>query len=75
MNILRLGRYKHYKGKEYEVIGTARHSETLETFVVYRLLYGDYSLWIRPEAMFREMVIVDGKQIPRFQFVSIMDEK
>ncbi|MER3422891.1 MAG: DUF1653 domain-containing protein [Nitrospiraceae bacterium] len=63
------GRYRHYKGKEYEVIGCARHSETEEEFVVYRALYGDYGLWIRPKAMFVEEVLVDGKRVSRFQLV------
>jgi len=60
------GRYRHYKGKDYEVIGVARHSETEEPLVVYRCLYGDYSLWVRPLAMFRETVEVAGEQVPRF---------
>jgi hypothetical protein len=65
--MIRPGRYRHYKGKEYEVIGVAKHSETEEEFVVYRTLYGDHSLWIRPKAMFEESVTVDGRVIPRFQ--------
>lgn len=60
------GRYRHYKGQDYEVIGVARHSETEEPLVVYRCLYGDYSLWVRPLAMFRETVVVAGEQVPRF---------
>lgn len=60
------GRYRHYKGNEYEVIGTATHSETLEPMVVYRPLYGEGGLWVRPAAMFAEHVIVDGKSRPRF---------
>ncbi|MEW5755481.1 MAG: DUF1653 domain-containing protein [Pseudomonadota bacterium] len=63
------GRYRHYKGKDYQVIGVARHSETLEEYVVYRMLYGDGSLWIRPAAMFLEHVEVDGTSQPRFQYV------
>ena len=59
------GRYQHYKGKEYTVIDVARHSETQEEFVVYRLEYGDHSLWIRPSRMFQEMVLVDGQKRPR----------
>jgi hypothetical protein len=62
----RPGRYRHYKGKEYEVIGVVRHSETEEDFVVYRALYGERGLWIRPAAMFAESVMVDGRSIPRF---------
>jgi len=61
------GRYRHYKGNYYEVIGTARHSETDEALVVYRPLYGERGLWVRPEAMFSETVVVDGTSLPRFQ--------
>ena len=60
------GRYRHYKGNEYEVIGIAQHSETLEPMVVYRPLYGEGGLWVRPAAMFAENVIIDGKTQPRF---------
>jgi hypothetical protein len=63
---IRPGRYRHYKGKDYEVIDIARHSETEEKLVVYRCLYGDYSLWVRPLSMFRETVNVAGEQLPRF---------
>ena len=63
---IRSGTYRHYKGKDYEVIGVARHSETEEQLVVYRCLYGDYSLWVRPLTMFRETVEVAGEQVPRF---------
>jgi hypothetical protein len=63
------GRYRHYKGNEYEVIGIARHSETEEELVVYRTLYGDGSLWVRPLAMFLEDVTVDGQQKPRFEWL------
>ncbi|MCD9088632.1 DUF1653 domain-containing protein [Stenotrophomonas sp. SY1] len=63
---MRPGRYRHYKGKDYEVLGVARHSETEELVVVYRTLYGDHGLWVRPYAMFCETVIVDGRQVPRF---------
>ena len=61
------GRYRHYKGNLYEVIGTARHSETLAPMVVYRPLYGEGALWVRPHAMFFETVVVDGQALPRFQ--------
>lgn len=61
------GRYRHYKGKDYEVLGCANHSETEEEFVVYRALYGKRRLWVRPKAMFLDAVIVDGKPIPRFK--------
>lgn len=60
------GRYRHYKGQDYEVLGLAKHSETEEEFVVYRALYGERGLWIRPVAMFSEMIQVEGKQVPRF---------
>lgn len=61
------GRYRHYKGGEYEVIGTVRHSETLEPLVLYRALYGARGLWVRPAAMFQEEVMIDGLLQPRFQ--------
>lgn len=61
------GRYRHYKGNEYEVIGVARHSETEEPLVVYRKLYGDGSMWVRPLGMFIENVVVDGRTLPRFE--------
>ena len=63
---LETGRYRHYKGGEYEVYGVARHSETEELLVVYRPLYGEGALWVRPLEMFRESVEVDGKPVPRF---------
>jgi hypothetical protein len=61
-----IGAYRHYKGNLYEVLGVARHSETEEEVVVYRALYGDGGLWVRPLAMFEETVLVDGRQVPRF---------
>lgn len=61
------GRYRHYKGNEYQVIGLATHSETLEAMVVYRPLYGEGGLWVRPAAMFTEDVIIDGRSRPRFE--------
>lgn len=64
--VLTPGRYRHYKGHEYEVIAVARHSETLEPVVVYRALYGERGLWVRPYAMFVERVVVDGQPVPRF---------
>ncbi len=63
---VRPGRYRHYKGNDYQVIGIARHSETEEELVVYRCLYGDHSLWVRPLAMFMEEVEVAGRLVPRF---------
>lgn len=64
------GRYRHYKGKEYVVLGVARHSETEEELVVYRQDYGDKSLWVRPVAMFVEPVTVEGRSMPRFQLLA-----
>ena len=60
------GRWRHYKGRDYEVIGIARHSETEEPLVVYRTLYGDFSLWVRPLAMWTEEVEIGGRRVPRF---------
>lgn len=74
MEEVKLGKYQHYKGKFYEVIGVARHSETLEELVVYKALYDDKkfgknALWVRPKKMFLEYVTVDGKRVPRFRYV------
>lgn len=63
---IRPGRYRHFKGNEYEVIGTARNSETLEETVVYRALYGDGGLWVRPAKMWNEKVEYNGKTVSRF---------
>jgi hypothetical protein len=65
-SIVSPGRYRHYKGNDYQVLGIARHSETEEELVVYRCLYGDFSLWVRPLAMFTESVTIDGRSVPRF---------
>lgn len=65
---LKPGRYQHYKGAMYEVIGIATHSETEEKLVVYRTLYGDKGMWVRPLDMFLEDVEVDGKTLPRFKY-------
>lgn len=68
--MLKLGKYRHYKGKDYEVIGVAKHSETMEDLVVYRPLYETlYPLWVRPLAMFSENIEIDGVVVPRFQYV------
>jgi hypothetical protein len=66
MRTLPPGKYRHYKGNDYEVEGVATHSETGEVVVVYRQLYGDGALWVRPLAMFQEEVIVNGRSVPRF---------
>ena len=63
------GVYEHYKGGLYQVLEVARHSETEELLVVYRTLYGDYSMWVRPLDMFQQSVEVDGKVVPRFRLV------
>ncbi len=60
------GRYRHYKGGLYEVLGAVRHSETLEPMTLYRALYGEQGLWVRPAAMFNGTVVVDGREQPRF---------
>ncbi|MBQ8405626.1 MAG: DUF1653 domain-containing protein [Clostridia bacterium] len=66
---IRLGKYRHFKGKEYEVIGLAKHSESLEEMVVYRALYGEGGLWVRPASMWDEEVEKDGKRYKRFTFI------
>ena len=62
------GIYRHYKGKLYEVIGVAQHSETEEHLVVYRTLYGNFDLWVRPLTMFTERIIHEGKNVERFRY-------
>lgn len=66
---MKTGKYQHYKGNYYNVLGVAKHSETEEEYVVYQALYGEEGLWIRPKEMFFENVSVDGKEVPRFMFV------
>jgi hypothetical protein len=69
--MIKKGKYVHYKGKQYEVIGTAMHSETMEDMIVYKPLYNSISeLWVRPAKMFSEEVKVDGKRVPRFKLIS-----
>jgi hypothetical protein len=65
--MIKLGKYKHFKGKEYEVIGIANHSETLEKLVIYRALYGKKQLWVRSLKMFLEKIKIDGKKVDRFK--------
>jgi hypothetical protein len=67
--LLAKGRYQHYKGQQYEVFNTAKHSETEEMLVVYQCLYGDYSWWVRPLSMFTESVCIEGKTLPRFKYL------
>ena len=69
MESIKPGRYRHFKGKEYEVLGVARHSETEEELVVYRALYGDFSLWVRSVSMWNETVERDGKTFRRFTYI------
>jgi hypothetical protein len=63
------GFYRHYKGGEYEVIGTVRHSEDLQPMTLYRALYGERGLWVRPAAMFNETAVFDGVLQPRFAYI------
>ena len=69
MESIKPGRYRHFKDKEYEVLGVARHSETEEELVVYRALYGDFGLWVRPVSMWNETVERDGKTFRRFTYI------
>ena len=69
MESIKPGHYRHFKGKEYEVLGIARHSETEEDLVVYRALYGDFGLWVRPARMWNETVERDGKTFRRFTYI------
>ncbi|WP_028505817.1 DUF1653 domain-containing protein [Ruminococcus sp. FC2018] len=66
---IRKGKYRHFKGNMYEVIGIAKNSETLEEMVVYRALYGDGELWVRPAEMWNETVTRDGKTFKRFEYI------
>ena len=67
--MIKPGKYRHFKGNEYEVVGIAKHSETMEDMVVYQALYGDMGIWVRPRAMFCEEIVRDGKTFVRFEFV------
>jgi hypothetical protein len=69
METIKIGRYRHFKGNLYEVLHLAKHSETLEEMVVYRALYGEHGIWVRPASMWNEEVLLDGKQLKRFQFL------
>lgn len=66
---IKLGRYRHFKGNEYEVVGIAKDSETLEAVVVYRALYGEHGLWVRSARMFSETIERDGRTLPRFAYI------
>ena len=67
--MIKPGKYRHFKGNEYEVIGTAKHSETMEEMVVYRALYGEFGLWVRPASMWEETIERDGKTFQRFTYI------
>jgi len=66
---IKIGKYQHFKGEEYEVLGTAQHSETFEDLVVYKALYGEGELWVRPSKMFFEEVEFNNKKVPRFKYM------
>lgn len=66
-NQVELGKYRHFKGNEYKVLGVAKHSETLEEMVVYQALYGEYGIWVRPLSMWNEEITRDGKTFKRFE--------
>ena len=72
--MIKPGKYRHFKGNEYEVIGTAKHSETMEEMVVYRALYGEFGLWVRPVSMWEETVERDGKTYKRFTYIGDSEE-
>lgn len=72
---MKKGIYRHYKGNEYELVDVAVHSETLEEMVVYRALYGERRLWVRPAKMWEEEVVADGKKVKRFEYCKDKLEK
>ena len=69
MGEIRLGKYRHFKGNEYEVVAVGKHSETLEDYVIYRALYGEGGYWVRPLSMFLEVIERDGKSFSRFEYI------
>lgn len=75
MEEIKIGRYRHFKGNEYEVLCVAKHSETLEDTVVYRSLYGEGGVWVRPASMWNETVERDGKTYKRFTYIGEKSEK
>ncbi len=72
MQEFKAGRYKHFKGMEYELLYTARHSETLEQMVVYKALYGEFGIWVRPASMWNETVLHEGAEVSRFTYMGEM---
>ena len=75
MNPIQLGIYRHYKGNQYEVIGFAKHSETLEDMVIYKALYGEHGMWVRPLSMWENPIAVDGKTVKRFEYIGETGQK
>lgn len=73
MERIKLGKYRHFKGNEYEVLALATHSETGEDMVVYRALYGEGGVWVRPAVMWNEKITRDGKTLPRFTYIGEME--
>ena len=73
INALKPGIYRHFKGNNYELLCLARHSETMELMVVYRALYGDFGIWVRPASMWTETVNKDGRTVPRFVYIGPSD--
>ncbi|MBQ7950898.1 MAG: DUF1653 domain-containing protein [Clostridia bacterium] len=71
---MKLGKYKHFKGNEYEALYVAKHSETLEEMVVYRALYGEFGIWVRPMSMWNETVVHEGREVQRFTYIGKEDE-
>jgi len=69
MNPIMLGVYRHFKGNQYEVVGFAKHSESLEIMIIYKAMYGNRDTWVRPLSMWEELVEVDGNNVKRFEYV------
>ncbi len=69
MDRIKIGKYRHFKGNEYRVLYTAKHSETLEEMVVYQALYGDFGIWVRPAVMWDEIIERDGLTLRRFEYI------
>lgn len=67
--MIKLGKYRHFKGNEYEALYIAKHSETLEEMVVYRALYGEFGIWVRPLSMWNETLIHEGREVKRFTYI------
>ena len=74
MNPIPLGLYRHYKGNQYEVIGFAKHSETLEDMVIYKALYGKHGTWVRPLSMWENPIEFNGRTVKRFEYIDKNEE-